>query len=142
MQYNPFLIFGALLSAIAAALHIGIVVKGAPWYRFFGAGETFATAAEQKKLWPHLATLAIALVLFVWSAYALSGAGLLRPLPYLQLALLTITGIYLLRGAALLPLLAFSRNKVTPFIIWSSLICLLFGAVHAAGLVQVWHKLL
>ena len=141
MQYNPFLIFGAILSAIAAALHIGIVAKGAPWYRFFGAGEVFATAAEQKKLWPHLATLAIAIVLFVWSAYALSGAGLLRPLPYLQFALLAITGIYLLRGAALFPLLAFSRDKVTPFIIWSSSICLLFGAVHAVGLVQVWHRL-
>jgi hypothetical protein len=29
MQYNVFLIFGAFLSAAAAALHIGIVVKGA-----------------------------------------------------------------------------------------------------------------
>ena len=141
MQHNPFLILGALMSAIAAALHVGIVVKGAPWYRSFGAGEAFATAAEQKKLWPHVATLAIAFVLFVWSAYALSGAGLLRPLPYLQLALLAITGVYLLRGAALLPLLAFSRDKATPFIVWSSAVCLLYGAVHAAGLAQVWHKL-
>lgn len=141
MQHNLFLILGALLSAIAAALHVGIVLKGAPWYRLFGAGEAFVTAAEQRKPWPHVATLVIAFVLFVWSAYALSGAGLLRPLPYLQLALLAITAVYLLRGAALFPLLVFSREKATPFIIWSSVVCLLYGAVHAVGLAQVWHRL-
>jgi hypothetical protein len=35
---NAFLIVGAALSAIAAALHIGCIFFGAPWYRCFGAG--------------------------------------------------------------------------------------------------------
>lgn len=141
MQVNFFLSLGALLSAIAAVLHIGIIVKGAAWYRFFGAGEAFAVASEQGKLWPHGITLAIAVILFSWSAYALSGAGLWPPLPLLRLALLTITVVYLLRGAAVLPLLLFARNKVTPFIAWSSAICLLYGVVHALGLAQVWNRL-
>ena len=141
MQYNPFLFIGALLSAIAAVLHIGIIVKGAPWYRFFGAGEDFAKAAEQGKLWPHLATFGIAIVLAAWSAYAFSGAGLIAPLPLLKLALAAITTIYLLRGAVLFPILAFARNKATPFVIWSSVICLVYGIVHAIGLVQVWQRL-
>ncbi len=137
MQINLFLTLGATLSAVAAVLHILIVIKGAPWYRFFGAGESFAVAAEQGKLWPHIATLGIALVLLIWSVYALSGAGVLQPLPLLRIALVSITAIYLLRGAAVLPLLLFARGKVTPFIAWSSAVCLGYGIVHAIGLMQV-----
>jgi hypothetical protein len=124
MQYNVFLIFGAFLSAVAAALHIGIVIKGASWYRFFGAGERFAMAAEQNKWWPH----------------ALSGSGLIPPLPLLQEKLALITAIYLLRGSAIFPLLVFTRNKRIPFVIWSSVICLGYGIVHAIGLVQIWVR--
>jgi hypothetical protein len=138
MQYNIFLIFGALLSAVAAVLHIGIVVKGASWYRFFGAGERFAMAAEQNKWWPHVVTLGIAIVLTIWAAYALSGSGLIAPLPFLQETLALITAIYLLRGGAIFPLLMFMRNKLTPFYIWSSVICLGYGIVHAIGLMQIW----
>jgi hypothetical protein len=141
MQANPLLTLGALLSAIAAVLHVCIVFKGASWYRFFGAGESFAVAAEQGKFWPPAITLGIALVLFSWSAYALSGAGLMRPLPLLPLALLAITGVYLLRGAVLIPLLLFARSKATPFLVWSSVVCLIYGIVHAVGLAQVWPRL-
>lgn len=141
MQVNLLLSVGAVLSAIAALLHIFIVIKGAPWYRFFGAGEDFARAAEQGKLWPHFATLAIASVLFTWSVYALSGAGILQPLPWLPHALVIITAAYLLRGAVIFPLLVFARSKVTPFVTWNSMICLVYGIVHAIGLAQVWPRL-
>ncbi len=141
MQINFFLTLGAILSAVAAVLHILIVIKGASWYRFFGAGESFAVAAEQGKLWPHIATLGITLVLLIWSAYSLSGAGVLRPLPFLPLGLVVITAVYLLRGAAVFPLLLFARNKVTPFVAWSSAICLVYGIVHACGLAQIWSSL-
>ncbi len=80
------------------------------------AGEAFARAAEQRRLWPHAVTLAIALVLLSWAAYALAGAGLL-------------------------PLLLFQRHTATPFIMWSSLISLSVGLIHAAGLLQVWQRL-
>jgi hypothetical protein len=141
MTINVVLILSAALSAIAALLHIGIVVKGASWYRFFGAGEKFAQAAERCERWQDVITLGIALVLFVWAAYALSGAGVIARLPLLKLALIAITSVYLLRGLAVVPLLLFARDKSTPFLIWSSLICLGFGIVHAIGLAQVWHRL-
>jgi hypothetical protein len=137
MQINLFLFIGAVLSALAGVLHVAIVMKGAPWYRFFGAGEAFAMAAEQGKWWPHVVTLGIASVLFVWAAYALSGAGVLMPLPFTAPALLLITAVYLLRGLAALPLWLFAKSKVTAFVAWSSAICLVFGIVHAIGLAQV-----
>jgi hypothetical protein len=141
MNTYLFLYLGAALSALAALLHIAIVVKGASWYRFFGAGESFAAAAEQGKWWPNIVTLGIAAMLLIWTAYALSGAGFLQPLPFLAPALLLITSVYLLRGLALLPLWLFARNQVTSFIVWSSVICLVYGVVHAIGLVLRWQHL-
>ena len=141
MTTNIFLGLGAVLSAVAALLHIGIIINGASWYRFFGAGEQFARAAERGERWQDVITLGIALVLFAWAAYALSGAGVISRLPLLRYALIIITAIYLLRGLVILPMAIFSFDKVTPFWVWSSLICLGFGIVHAIGLAQVWRRI-
>ena len=136
---NAFLIAGALLSALAAALHVGCIVFGAPWYRFFGAGERMAQMAIAGNWYPTVVTGAIALALAMWSLYALSGAGVIRALPLLRLALCGITAIYLLRGLVIVPLVVLGKS--TPFWWWSSMICLLIGSVHLAGLSQVWARL-
>jgi hypothetical protein len=138
---NIFLVFGATLSGIAAALHLGIIVKGASWYRFFGAGEKFAQAAERGERWPDVITCGIALVLFTWAAYALSGAGVIGRLPLLKYALIAITAIYLVRGLAIVLMWFFAREQINSFWVWSSLICLGFGIVHAIGVAQVWRTL-
>ena len=133
---NPWLVLAAFLSAMAALLHVAIVFGGAKWYQFFGAGEKFVRAAEQGQVWQHIATLGIAAVLGLWSVYALSGAGVIPRLPFLAWALVIITVIYLLRGLVVVPMLVFARTKVTPFILWSSFICLGFGLVHLAGVAK------
>ncbi|NVE01335.1 hypothetical protein [Massilia sp. BJB1822] len=140
-SYNLALLIGAALSAIAALLHLAIIAGGPAWYRFFGAGERMATMAEQGKLYPAVLTLGIAAVLAAWAAYALSGAGLLAPLPLLKAGLCVIAAVYLLRGLAIVPLLTVARSKSTPFLVWSSLICLGYGIVHAIGLQQIWSTL-
>ncbi|MDQ3273369.1 MAG: hypothetical protein M3Q12_14575, partial [Pseudomonadota bacterium] len=120
--------------------HVGIVLGGAPWYRFFGAGERMACAAAAGHVYPTIVTLGIATVLALWSVYALSGAGIIAPLPLLRWALITITAIYMVRGLAIVPLLVFARSQSTPFLLWSSLVCTVFGAVHLLGLSQVWAQ--
>ncbi len=141
MQLNVLLIIAACLSAVAALLHVGIVLGGAPWYRFFGAGERMASACAAGRAYPAIVTICIAVVLAVWAAYALAGAGVIAPLPWLKAALVAITAVYLLRGFAIVPLLLFARPKATPFLIWSSLICIGYGAVHLAGVMQAWAGL-
>lgn len=135
------LIIGAALSAVAALLHLCIIFGGPAWYRFFGAGERMASGAAAGHLYPPIVTLLIACVLGVWAAYALSGAGVLQPLPLLAWVLPAITAVYLLRGLVVLALFVFKRRRLTAFWVWSSLICLGFGAVHLVGLVQVWPHL-
>jgi len=141
VSYNIPLIVGAGLSAVAALLHICIIFGGPAWYRFFGAGERMASGAAAGHLYPPIVTLLIACVLGTWSAYALSGAGVLQPLPLLAWALPAITAVYLLRGLAVVGLFIFERRRLSAFWVWSSLICLGFGVVHLVGLIQVWPDL-
>jgi len=138
---NPALVVAGCLSASAALLHLAIIVKGPAWYRFFGAGERMARAAEQGRWKPALVTAGIATVLAAWSACAFSGAGVLPPTPWLRPALCAITLVYLLRGLVLVPALVRPRARATPFWIWSSSTCLVFAAAHLVGLVQRWDAL-
>jgi hypothetical protein len=138
---NPFLIAGGILSAFASLLHIVVIVGGPAWYRFFGAGEAMATMAEQGSMTPTLLTLGIAAILAIWAAYAFSGAGLLPRLPLLRTGLVVISTIYLLRGLVLVPALALDFGGVTPFVLWSSLIVLVYGLAYAIGTWLAWSSL-
>ena len=138
---NVFLIAAAALSALAAALHVGCIVFGAPWYRFFGAGERMAQLAIAGSWYPAVVTAAIAFVLGTWSLYALSAAGIGPDLPFVRPVLCLITAIYLLRGLAPLLLVGLSLISNTPFWWWSSAICLGIGLTHLIGLWQTWAQL-
>jgi putative oxidoreductase len=145
MNYDLLVIAGAL-SFLAAALHICVIVGGASWYRFFGAGETMALLAERGSVKPAFITLAISLILFVWGLYAWSGAGLLPKMPFLKLGLVTITTIYLVRGLGglIAPFASdhpqIKQNSVN-FWVWSSIVCLVIGMVHLSGVVSKWQVL-
>jgi len=138
---NPFLIAAASADAVAALLHLGCIVFGAPWYRFFGAGERMAELAEAGNRYPALISSAIAAVLLAWSAYALSGAGVIGRLPLLRIALCAIAALLLLRGFAGVPLAFMRTGRPSAFWWWSSAICIAMGAVHLIGLRQVWAQL-
>jgi hypothetical protein len=139
--YNQLLITAAFLNGLASLLHLGCIYFGAPWYRFFGAGEQMAQMAEAGSWTPTLITAAIATVLGIWSLYALSGAGVVRRLPLLRTALCLITAIYLLRGFAAIPVVLLQPQQATGFLWWSSAICVGFGLVHLVGLWQRWSCL-
>ncbi|MFZ5636204.1 MAG: hypothetical protein ACOY82_06405 [Pseudomonadota bacterium] len=138
---NPWLLAAAALSAIAALLHVGCIVFGATWYRFFGAGERMARMADAGDWRPAAITSVIVAVLGVWALYALSGAGAIGRLPLLRAGLCAITAIYLLRGAVGAAHAAFGAGGDAGFWWWSSAICLGFGLVHLFGLWQAWDRL-
>ena len=138
---NIALIAGGLLSAAASLLHVACIFGGPAWYRFFGAGEGVAQAAERGEILPALMTAGIAAILAIWAAYAFSGAGLLPRLPLLRTALVVISAIYLLRGLVLIPALLINRGEVMPFVLWSSLIVLAYGLAYAVGTWTAWPSL-
>lgn len=141
MQKNKILILAAICSGVAALLHLGCIIFGGDWYRFFGAGEQMAQLAEAGHIYPTIITSVIVAVLIIWSLYALSGAGVILRLPLLRLGLCIIAAIYLLRGIAFIPLMPmFPENSVTFWVV-SSTTCLVFGSLYALGIRQYWAYL-
>jgi hypothetical protein len=139
---NNWLIIGGLLSLAGALIHIGAVIGGPGWYRFFGAGEGIARAAEQGSWVPAAMTLTIAMILSIWAFYAFAGAGIIRRLPLMRTALVLISAIYLARGLLVLHPSAFNRPDLSSdFMIWSSLIVLVFGLSYAVGTWRAWPYL-
>jgi hypothetical protein len=138
---NYWLISGGILSAIAALMHIAIIIGGPDWYRFFGAGEGMARAAAQGRLMPTLITLGIATMLAIWAAYAFSGAGLIVRLPLLRPALVIISTIYLLRALAVVPFLLTPTEQSPAFWLVSSGIVLIYGLTYAIGTWRAWPEL-
>lgn len=134
------LVAGGTLTAIAAAAHLACIVLGAPAYRFMGAGERMARAAEAGRLRPTLITLAISVVLAVWALYAFSAAGLVRSLPFTGIVLAAVSVVFLVRAFGF-PLLrpAFPENSTTFWWV-SSGICLVLGALYGIGTVSVWAR--
>ncbi len=141
VEKNKYLIAGATCSALAAIAHLGCIVFGAPWYRFFGAGEQMAKMAEQGHWYPTVVTSTIAAILAIWSLYALSAANIIFRLPLIRTALMVISFIYLLRGIAFIWLMPmFPENSVTFWYV-SSGICFSIGLFYSIGTYRQWQLL-
>ncbi|PKH30076.1 hypothetical protein [Shewanella sp. ALD9] len=132
---------GAFFSAVAAVAHLGCIIFGGDWYRFFGAGEQMARMAESGESYPTIVTSVLVLLLLTWSAYGLSGAKLIIKLPLLRTALVLISSIYVLRGVLFFMLIPiFPENSITFWVV-SSTICLSIGMLYSVGTYQSWSKL-
>jgi hypothetical protein len=138
---NRSLLFGGVSSILAAMLHIAIIFGGPDWYRFFGAGEELATLAEQGSWIPGLVTFGIFCILFTWGLYAFSGAGIIKRLPLLKIALVFISIVYLIRGIGIFPMLIIQPEVIDSLLIWSSIVSLVIGLAYAIGIKQVWSKI-
>ena len=141
LRSNPWLVAGGMLSAAAAVLHICIIFGGPEWYRFFGAGGDMVRAAQAGSSTPAIYASVIAVILFSWSAYAFSGAGLIPRLPLIRTGLVLISLIYLARALVLVPIVLFRPWLASPFVWWSSLIVLVYGLFYAIGTWRAWPGL-
>ncbi len=138
---EPFLFLAGILSALAALLHVAVIVGGPAWYRFFGAGDEMVAMAESGSPIPSIVTFCITLVLASWAFYAFSGAGLVRRLPLLRAVLVGISVIYLVRGLGIIPFYLINPEVVDSFLVWSSMIVTGYGLVHLAGIIRRWNEL-
>lgn len=139
---NPWLLAGGAASAVAALAHLACIVGGPDWYRAMGAPERYARAVAQGVWTPALITIGIAAMLSVWAAYGFSGAGVIGRLPLLRVGLVAITAVYLLRGLVMFrPSLLGRPDLSAGFLLWSSVIVLAIGLIHAIGIWRGWNDL-
>lgn len=141
---NQWLKMGGILSFAVALLHLVIIFIGAPAYRYFGAGEDMAKWAESGSLFPAMMTLALVAIFAFWGLYAFSGAGMVRRLPLLRIALLLIGAIYTLRGLAvfqqILQIVTSSQQVEAREVVFSS-VSLVIGLAYLIGTVINWRGL-
>ncbi len=132
----------AALGSLAAALtHIWAIFSGPAAYASLGAPPDVVASAEAGTWYAPTITAFIAAVLMVWAAYAVSAAGHLPRLFLLRTALIAIAAVLILRGLVIVPAWFVMAGQLTPFIIWSSLICLGLGALYAIGIIAGWKHL-
>jgi hypothetical protein len=141
---NQWLKLGGILSFAVALLHVVVIFVGASAYRYFGAGEEMATAAESGSAFPALLTFVLVAVFAVWGFYGLSGARVIRRLPLLKIALLLIGAIYTLRGVAvfqqLFQIAASSAEAAAPRDIVFSSVSLIIGLAYLIGTILNWKS--
>ena len=106
------------------------------------------TVMTEQGLWyPAVVTAGIAAVLSVWSAYAFSGAGVIRSLPLLKTALLLIGIVFLLRGLVAVPLLFMADSPYMTelkekmiFMLVTSVLCLFLAVGYLRGFWLLYRK--
>jgi hypothetical protein len=141
IEARPWLRAAGWMSVAASLLHIAVILGGPDWYRFFGAGEAMARAAEQGRIAPTLITLIIAGILAIWATFAFGAAGSGRQLPLTRTALIAITAVLLARtGLGFVPSL-WAPEQWPAFAFWSSASCFVMGACFALGTWQAWPHL-
>ena len=138
---RPLLLVAAWMSVAASLLHLAVIVGGPDWYRFFGAGEEMARAAERGSSVPPIMTAIIAAILAVWAALAFGAAGLIRLLPLTRTALIAIAAVLIARSALVLVPDVWAPEQTMAFRIVSSLACLAMGLCFALGTWAAWPSL-
>ena len=136
---KAFLIAGGVISAVIAIVHVVLILKPAWWRYISGAVESpLAPMAEQGSTVTIIASVVLTLIFAIWSLYAVSGAGLIGPLPLLRTALIVIGAIYILRSLFIFTEINMVRTQGYPlqFVVFSS-ISLVAGLLYLIG---VWQQ--
>ena len=124
-----------------AVLHVVIIFVGGVGYRYFGAGENMAKAADAGELRPTVITAGLTLMFAVFGMYALSAAGRVRQLPAAKYVVAGIGVLYLLRGLLVAPQAwwAYTHPSAVPtrFVMFSGF-ALLMGIVCLQGVALIW----
>lgn len=133
MKSNIYLVWAAALTFVALVLHLACIIFGGDWYRILGAGEEMAKMDEAGQLYPAVITSMICVALATCVSYALSGAGIVRRLPLLQLGLWAIAAVFLLRSVSFVFLMPLFPDNSFLFWVLSSTFCFVIGACYAVG---------
>ncbi len=126
------LVAGSVLSFLVALLHIVLVIRP-KLYGYFGASK-LTELNEQGSSFTVWVTLGLVVMFVIWGFYGLSGAGIIRQLPLLRVALIGIGIIYLLR-ALMLPsdIVKFAQHARSLRFVILSTGSLLAGLLYLVG---------
>ncbi|MBI3539322.1 MAG: hypothetical protein HY076_03510 [Candidatus Eisenbacteria bacterium] len=132
------------MSAGVALVHLASIAIGAPAYRYLGVGEIIADLARRGSPLVAMVSAVLGLVSAMFALYALSGAGVLRPLPLLRTGLVAIGLGHALSGAIGIPQILQLGAETRPPAFRSAVfsgVNLTIGLLYLIGVARRWKAL-
>jgi hypothetical protein len=132
----------AALCFVIALVHVAIIFMSPYAYGFVGVPQLGRMKAAGSA-YPDTMSAGLTLVFAGFGAYALSGAGRIRRLPLLRVALVLIGAVFTLRGLVLVPQLVqlAMGDGAPPRMAVFSLVSLVTGVAFLAGTRSRWREM-
>lgn len=132
---SKFLISAGVIAAVSAVWHLLCILGGPSWFMFARAPQQIIESAQQGTLLAPIGTVIVASLMFACTIFAFSAVGLIRKVPLLKPALITISLLCILRGLIAIPFLMTPTGLDVWEVIASSVwfyvgICFIVGTIE------------
>lgn len=129
---SKLLISAGVIASASAIWHLLCILGGPSWFVFARAPQQIIESAQKGTMLAPIGTIIVSTLMFACTVFAFSAAGLIRKVPLLKSALITIATICLLRGLIPLPTFITSSGLDTWQIV-ASTVWFYVGICFAAG---------
>ena len=132
---SKLLISAGVIASASAIWHLLCILGGPSWFAFARAPEQVIESAQQGTMLAPISTVFVASLMFTCTVFAFSAVGLIRKVPLLKSALITIASLCLLRGLIAIPTFATSTGldiwQIVASTVWFYVgICFLTGSIE------------
>lgn len=136
---SKLLISAGVIACASAIWHLLCIFGGPHWYAFARAPQQIIDSSQQGTLLAPIGTIIVASLMFACTVFSFSAAGLIRKVPLLKSALITISILCTVRGLAAIPTFANSTGldlwQIIASTVWFYVgICFAAGSIEQFGL--------
>jgi hypothetical protein len=138
---SKLLISAGFIAAASAIWHLLCIWGGPSWFAFARAPQQIIDSAQQGTLLAPIGTVVVAALMFSCTVFALSAVGLIRKIPLVKPALITIAILCTLRGLIAIPTFTNPTGldlwQIIASTVWFYVgICFLVGSIEQYKLVK------
>ncbi|MEW6982504.1 hypothetical protein AAD001_07610 [Colwelliaceae bacterium 6471] len=132
---SKLLISAGIIASASAIWHLLCIFGGPSWFAFARAPQQIIDSAQQGTLLAPIGTVVVAGLMFACTAFAFSAVGLIRKVPLLKPALITIAVLCTLRGLSAIPVFTNSTGldiwQIVASTVWFYVgICFIAGSIE------------
>ncbi|MDO6428819.1 hypothetical protein Q4489_17555 [Thalassotalea sp. 1_MG-2023] len=132
---SKLLISAGLIASASAIWHLLCIFGGPSWFVFARAPQQIIDSAVQGTLLAPIGTIIVASLMFACTFFAFSAVGLIRKVPLLKSALITIAILCTLRGLIAIPTFVTSSGldiwQIVASTVWFYVgICFVAGSIE------------
>ena len=102
---SKLLVSAGVIASASALWHLLCILGGPSWFEFARAPQQIIDSAQQGTLLAPIGTITVSSLMFACTVFAFSSAGLIRKVPLLKPALITISFIYTSRALIAIPIM-------------------------------------